>query len=110
MHRWISFLGALMLVLTLWTGGAAHAAERFDCVPATAEAGAHFDGDEDQAPSAPGQGAAHHHSGCSGHHLAAPVKTAEAPMCHSAAARTFLRNEAAPPSREPDNQLRPPIA
>ena len=110
MHRWISFLGALMLVLTLWTGGAAHAAERFDCIPATAEAGAHYEGDQDQAPSSPSQGVAHHHSGCSGHHLAAPVKTVEAAIGRSVATRSFPRNETGPPSREPDNELRPPIA
>ena len=105
-----TFLGAMMLVLMLWAGGVAHAAERVDCIPATTEAAGHYDGDGDQIPSDREQGAAHHHTGCSGHHLAAPARVADAPLCSSAGARAFPRNEAGPPSRGPDNLLRPPIA
>ena len=105
-----TLFGTMMLVLMLWAGGVAHAAERVDCIPATAEGAGHYEGDRDQLPSDREQGAKHHHTGCSGHHLAAPARVAEAPMCYSAEARTFPRNETGPPSRDPDNQLRPPIA
>lgn len=105
-----TFFGALMLVLMLWAGGVAHAAEMVECIPAASEAVGHYDGDGDQLPSDREQGVAHHHTGCSGHHLAAPAAVAEAPMSYSAAARGFPLNETGPPSRNPDNQLRPPIA
>ena len=110
MNRWISLLGAVMLVLTLWTGSAAHAAERFDCLPLTAEAGAHYDGDRDQVPSTPDQGVAHHHSGCSGHHVAAPATLAEASLFSSGMIRRFPLSDTAPPGPDAENHLRPPIA
>ena len=105
-----TFLSAMMLVLMIWAGGVAHAAERVDCIPAAAEAAGHYDGDGDQLPSDPDQGVAHHHTGCSGHHLAAPAGESKAPLCYSTTARAFPRNETGPPSHDPDNQLRPPIA
>lgn len=105
-----ALIGALMLVLMLWTGGLAHAAERIDCIPVTAEAAGHFEGDGDQLPSERDGGVAHHHTGCSGHQLAAPARVPEAPLFHSAEARMFPLDETGPPSREPDNRLRPPIA
>lgn len=110
MHRWTSLLGAVLLVLMLWTGGASHAAERFDCIPATAEAASHFDGDQDQVPSSPDQGVAHHHSGCNGHHMAAPaVASSISPALFRQATPVACR-EAGAPGRGPDAELRPPIA
>ena len=110
MPRWTSLLGAMLLVLMLWTGGAAHAAERFDCIPVTAEAAGHFDGDQDQVPSAPDQGAAHHHSGCNGHHVAAPASGASIEIGALNRATPFAWREAGVPGRGPDTQLRPPTA
>lgn len=110
MYRWVSLLGAVMLILMLWTGSAAHAAERFDCMPVTAEAAGHFDGDQDQVPARPDQGAAHHHSGCSGHQLAAPASLSSLVTDFSQKTVPFAWREAGVPGRGPDADLRPPIA
>ena len=110
MNRWTSLLGALMLVLMLWTGGAAHAAERFDCMPISAEAADHFDGDQDQVPSSPDQGVAHHHSGCNGHHLAAPSSVASVEINARDGTIPLAWREAGVPGRGPESHLRPPIA
>ena len=110
MNRWTSLLGAMLLVLLLWTGGAAHAAERFDCIPVTAEAPGHFDGDQDQVPSGPDQGVAHHHTGCSGHHEAAPANAAPTEVALSQVLVPFAWRESGRPGRGPDSDLRPPIA
>ena len=99
-----------MLVLMLWTGGAAHAAERFDCIPVTAETIDHFDGDEDQVPSSPDQGVAHHHSGCGGHHVAAPASVASIGIGALGRAIPLAWREAGVPGHDPDGDLRPPIA
>ena len=110
MRPWKTLIGAMMLVLMLWTGGLAHAAERVDCIPATAEAAGHYDGDDDQLPSDRDQGVAHHHSACSGHQLAAPAEQPSAIVNHSAAAVPVARTDTRLHGHEPDGQLRPPIA
>ena len=109
MHRWTSILGALLLVLMLWTGSSAHAAERSDCIPATSEATNHFEGDRDQLPDRE-QGAAHHQSGCNGHHVAAPANVVAAAFALRHERVPFAWREAGRPGRGPDGQLRPPIA
>ena len=109
MNRWTSILGALLLVLMLWTGSSAHAAERPDCIPATSEAANHYEGDRDQLPDRE-QGAAHHHSGCNGHHVAAPANATAAEVALRHEFVPFAWREAGRPGRGPDSQLRPPIA
>lgn len=110
MHRWTSILGALLLVLMLWTGSSAHAAERFDCIPVTAEAVNHYDGDQDQVPPGPDQGVAHHHSGCSGHHVATPAKMPSIGLALIQDIAPFAWREVGIPGHSPDSELRPPIA
>ena len=110
MQRWTSVIGVLMLVLMLWAGGAAHAAERFACIPVTAEPAGHFEGDEDQGPSSPDQGATHHHSGCNGHHVAAPTKPTNLDLTLSSRTVPLVWREAGMPGHSPDTDLRPPIA
>jgi len=110
MRSWKTLIGALMLVLMLWAGGVAHAAERVDCIPATAEAAGHYEGDKDQLPSDRDQGVAHHHTGCSGHQLAAPAEQPRAVLHHSSATVPPARSEVILPGDDPDGQLRPPIA
>lgn len=110
MFRMKALFGALMLVLMLWTGGLAHAAERVVCIPATAEAAGHYEGDDDQLPSDREQGVAHHHTGCSGHQLAAPAEQPAIILNHSSGTVPLARNEAGLHDHDPDGQLRPPIA
>ena len=110
MHRWVSFLGSLLLSFALLTGGVAHAAEKFDCIPVTAEATGHFDGDGDEAPSGGEQGVAHHHAGCSGHQLATSDEASDLNIGATVRAIPVAWREAGVPSRSPDSLLRPPIA
>lgn len=99
-----------MLVLMLWTGGAAHAAEQFDCMPVTSETAGHYEGDQDQSPSTPEQGVAHHHAGCGGHHVAAPASVASIKIGVTGKTIRLAKREAGVPGHGPENHLRPPIA
>lgn len=110
MQRWTTILGALLIVLMLWTGSSAHASERVDCIPVAAESAGHFDGDKDEAPSKQDQGVGHHHSGCSGHHAAASSATKNIEIAVSKGTEPFAWRDAGRPGRGPDGRLRPPIA
>jgi hypothetical protein len=110
MQRLTTLFGVFMLVLFVWTGSSAHASQRFDCIPVSSEAPGHFEGDRDEAPAKGEKGVVHHHSGCNGHQYAASAGSL-IPLIG------LQRSSVAPPleerhvaSREPDGQLRPPIA
>lgn len=109
MIRWTSIVGALLLVLMLWTGGAAHAAERFGCISVAAAAVDEFDGEQDQIPSGVAQGMASH-AGCSGHHEAAPIIVTAVNGALSQELVPFAWRESGRPGHRPDSELRPPIA
>lgn len=110
MHRWTSILAALMLVLMLWTGGAARAAERFDCIPVTAGAASLFAGDQGQVPASPEQCVTHQHTGCSGHHEAAPSGPIPVAVGNSREAVPLAWGVRGMPGQDPQTQLRPPMA
>lgn len=110
MHRWTSILGALLLVLMLWTGSSAHAAERVDCIPAASQTAGHYEDDRDESPSKNDKGAAHHHSGCSGHHFGSPSEVEEPAFADARQTLTSTANAAFRPGTGPNSQLRPPIA
>ena len=73
MARLLGILIAVSLLISLGIGAAAHAGEQI-CLPGMEAAGAvgHTDGDADQSRDAE-TGYPHHHGGCHGHHVAAPV-------------------------------------
>lgn len=110
MRSWKALIGTLMLVLMVWTGGLAHAAEREMCMPATTEAAGHYEGDRDQRPSDREQGAAHHHSGCSGHQLAAPAQQPAMIAKLLSGPAPLAGSQAGLHGHDPDGRLRPPIA
>ena len=107
----LRFLMGLALVASMGLGVAAHANEQI-CIPgveASAVAG-HVDGEADQVPADSEKGYPHHHGGCHGHHVAAPLDR----VAH-AAPRTSTRHHKAGESAElamvqADSALRPPIA
>lgn len=109
MIRWTSIVGALLLVLMLWTGGAAHAAERFGCISVAAAAVDEFDGEQDQIPSGVAQGMASH-AGCGSHQEAAPATVARVQVAGSKELVPFAWRESGRPGHRPDSELRPPIA
>lgn len=72
MRRLLPLISAFMLVLVLWTGTSAHAAEAMECGEVTTSASGHFEGDGDEVPGDSGQATPHHHSACHGHCIAMP--------------------------------------
>ncbi len=110
MRRFLPFISALMLVLVLWTGSAAHAAEAIDCGEVTTSEIGHFEGDRDEVPADSDKATPHHHNACHGHCVAMPTDDFRAALLHSAA--TALAEAAADfhSGSGPGATLRPPIA
>jgi hypothetical protein len=109
--RMLRFLMSLALLASMGLGVAAHANEQM-CIPgveATAVAG-HLDGDADQVPADSEKGYPHHHGGCHGHHVAAPLDR----VAHSAPLAGTGEHMAADSAElamvQADSTLRPPIA
>ena len=99
-----------MLVLMIWTGGLAHAAEQANCLPPTVESAAHFEGDGDEGSAEGVQGVAHHHMSCSGHQLVAPSNRPVLDLQSRSASLPVPRRQAGLHGHDPDGDLRPPIA
>lgn len=79
MHRLIAMIACVAMLFSLAGGSVAHAMEPIGCVEAPAKTGVdadHVDGDTDQVPMDGEKGYPHHHGGCHGHHIAAPVADA----------------------------------
>lgn len=110
MNRSISLLGALVLVLMLWTGGTAHTGERFETFPVTAESAHHFDRVHDHSPRSPGQSESTHHGGYDGHHLAVPADAKPIELRGSAGEMPIGRQPRLRRDHQPGLALRPPIA
>ena len=108
MHRLTAIFVALLLTVFVWTGTPAHASENHDCVP-VAEMGAQFDGDRDETPCSQSAGT-HHHSACGGHQGAAPEATPLPVLMPADAAQLFALDAFWASGRDPERQLRPPIA
>jgi hypothetical protein len=108
--RFLGFLIGFALFLSMGMGAAAHASEQI-CLSGTEMTSAigHADGDADQTPDAD-KGYPHHHGGCHGHHMAAPVagnSPAKPLPRRSATVENSLALVAIAP---PGAALRPPIA
>lgn len=109
MARLTTTIMAVLLVLTMWAGVSAHAADRVDVVPAEAALG-HFDGDSDQVPADEHEGVAHHHAPCGDQHAAAMNNDSLLQASDAAHARLAPERFSTVLSRVPDADLRPPIA
>lgn len=107
MLRWTSLIGAMLLVLMLWTGEPAHAAEPLACAGLTIQS-PDCGGEQDQVPSCP-QGCATHHC-CSSHQAATPVNNPLMGLSLSKDTANFTRHEVGIHGHGPGSHLRPPIA
>jgi len=110
MRRFLPFISALLLVLVLWTGSAAHAAEAIGCVEVTSSAAGHFEGDRDEVPSDSDKATPHHHNACHGHCMATPYDDLQSPLPLTA---SITLTEAITDFHSgigPGATLRPPIA
>ena len=111
MPRWTSILGAMLLVLMLWTGSSAHAAEQFQCDATTSQQLLHVDGN-DHAPRGESgdKDAVHHHTGCSAHCLATAAVNGNLASPHLALSQPVDRQQGWSSGDGPALTLRPPIA
>ena len=110
MRGLVSLVGTLMLVVMLWTGTMAHAAEAMQCTEVSADAAGHFEGDGDEVPGDPDKGVPHHHAGCHGHHVGVAADAAAPKAAPASPGAPGLRCEAMVSGCDPGTVLRPPIA
>lgn len=79
MHRLLALFACVAVLFSLAGGSVAHAIEPIACVSVsdgTAISVDHAEGDVDQVPTDGDKGYPHHHGGCHGHHVAAPLADA----------------------------------
>lgn len=110
MRRLLALVSALMLVLVLWTGTGAHAAEAIDCGEVAESAAGHFEGDGDEVPSDEGKAAPHHHNACHGHCVAVPSGADAAELAIDESKLLTIARARYRGSLGPDTAIRPPIA
>lgn len=110
MRRFFSFVSTLMLVVMLWAGTMAHAAEAMQCAEVSADAAGHFEGDGDEVPADPETGVPHHHAGCHGHHVGVAADANAPENAPASTASLALGREAMASGCDPGAALRPPIA
>lgn len=116
MRRLLNILACLVLVCSLGTTATAHALERPDVsmtiqVPGSEQvAEGHSPGDADEVPADSDKGFPHHHGGCHGDHVAAPIKLASATIVRDHRKIPTPLIEVARPHSTADPALRPPQA
>lgn len=110
MRRAAQLLGILVLALMLWTGTSARAAEGYTPISVASETVGHFAGDRDEVPSDQHRGAPHHHSICGEYQVAAFEHLSVGKIEPSKSALRLPLSHDSLLGREPDGQLRPPIA
>lgn len=110
MRRLFPLFSALTLLLVLWTGSGAHAAEAINCGDVATSAAEHFEGDGDEVPADSDKSTPHHHSACHGHCVAAPADAEPASPRHLGATLLEGAIYGMDPGSDPDTAIRPPIA
>ena len=116
MRRLLNILAYLTIALSLGTMATAHVLERPD-VSASSHgarvdevASGHVPGDADQVPSDSDKGYPHHHGGCHGDHVAAPVKATNTALTHDLRLAPIFASHSMRPLSTADPALRPPQA
>lgn len=116
MRRILNILACLTLVFSLETTAMAHALERPDVSVSTHVtrgeeiAEGHTPGDADQVPADGDKGYPHHHGGCHGDHVAAPVKVASTALTPDFRLVPVFTGRLMRPLSTADPALRPPQA
>ncbi|WP_448658235.1 hypothetical protein ACPVPU_12265 [Sphingomonas sp. CJ99] len=110
MNRLFGILIGVVLLFSLPMGAAAHASETI-CLPDVEASAAylHADGDMNQSKDSE-NGVPHHHGGCHGHHVAAPVDAGETVGLIGSSDRLSGIASALAALAAPGAALRPPIA
>ena len=116
MRRLLNILACLMLVCSLGATATAHALERPDAsisgseTPGEQIAEGHTPDDSDQVPADGDKGYPHHHGGCHGDHIAAPVKVASTTVMRDLRLAPVFTGQTMLPLSTADPALRPPQA
>ncbi|OYZ08033.1 MAG: hypothetical protein B7Y36_18145 [Novosphingobium sp. 28-62-57] len=107
---------ACLVVLSLGTTATAHVLERPEVSVLSSVTGVdevapgHVPGDADQVPSDGDKGYPHHHGGCHGDHVAAPVKASNAALMRDQRLAPIVASHSMRPLSTADPALRPPQA
>jgi len=115
-RRLLNILAYLTIALSLGTTATAHVLERPDVGVSLHETGmdeialGHAPGDADQVPSDSDKGYPHHHGGCHGDHVAAPVKIANNTLKPDLRLAPIFSIDSLRPLSTTDPALRPPQA
>lgn len=115
-RRLLNILAYLAIVLSVGTTATAHVLERPDVSVSSQEIGVdevamgHAPGDPDQVPADGDKGYPHHHGGCHGDHVAAPVKISNAALTHDLRLAPIFASHSMRPLSTADPALRPPQA
>jgi len=105
-----------MVVFSMGTMATAHMLERPDVSVSSAKTGVdevamgHAPGDADQVPSDGDKGYPHHHGGCHGDHVAAPVKATNTALTRDLRLAPVFAGRSMLPLSTADPALRPPQA
>lgn len=110
MRRLMPLLSAFMLILMLWTGSAAHAAEAMECGEEVTAAAGHYEGDGVEVPADSDSPEPHHHGVCHGHCVGVPVVDRLVDHVEHSVVPNGVFKEAFHSGTPPDSALRPPIA
>src|SRR3546814_2452112 len=116
LRRLLNILAYLTIALSLGTTATAHVLERPDVSASSHEARVdevalgHVPGDADQVPSDSDKGYPHHHGGCHGDHVAAPVKAINTALTHDLRLAPIFASHSMRPLSTADPALRPPQA
>lgn len=116
MRRLLNILACMMLALSLGAMATAHALERPDVSISASDtrgeeiAEGHTPGDADQVPADGDKGYPHHHGGCHGDHIAAPVKAGTTILAHDLRLAPVFSARSMLPLLTADPALRPPQA
>lgn len=112
----MNFLAYLTIALSFGTTAAAHVLERPDIVGSSTETGVdevelgHAPGDADQVPSDSDKGYPHHHGGCHGDHVAAPIEDTNTALTHALRLAPIFASSSIRTLSTADPALRPPQA
>lgn len=109
MRAVFALLAACLILFSLTSETGASAAGRCESPPPATLL--HFDGDRDEVPNCPANGAGdHHHSSCSTHELAAPADTFAIQALSPAGKQVAILRDSLPPGLEPASEPKPPRA
>jgi hypothetical protein len=115
-RRLLNILAYLTIALSLGTTATAHVLERPDVSVSAYETGVdevalgHAPDDADQVPSDGDKGYPHHHGGCHGDHVLAPVKVSNTALTRDLRLTPIFASHSMRPLSTADPALRPPKA